>query len=367
MYALECGDYCDIITWSSADGGKSFYILDPRAFSDLVLPALFKVAKYDSFQRKLHRWGFIKKQRSRAGTAIVSYAHEIFRKGNFALASTMTCSGPGSASRRITSAYTAPIAGVASSKMRYDEDAEDPRSIAKHYVNKEAAGSGSLSTNLWTSSLSPLPGQILDDGRVGPNLQQQDRRSMIADSIVASSITSSCGGGYSQQQQQQQRLYQSMHQQPQASCWSNNPSLLQSHNTMMRSGAPASSVLTGTRNLLESRRNVQAFTHGTSLSSMPRRSDDLISGLRRDPEEFLSWGLQASNRTFNMHGNTIPDRRHMISGSRDNGHDGSSQQYQQHRHRPSVNDGLMDARNQRAIIQEALDVLNSPSPYAHQF
>lgn len=109
MYALECGDYNHIITWSFVDRGLSFFILDTSAFAKHVLPALFKEAKFDSFQRKLYRWGFVKNKRSMRGNkTVLSFSHPYFRKGDFELASKVTCSGPGSASNRITSAFPSP-------------------------------------------------------------------------------------------------------------------------------------------------------------------------------------------------------------------------------------------------------------------
>ena len=121
MYALECGDYSDVIAWSSTsfragnDGCDMFYIRDVGAFTEQVLPALFKSVKFDSFHRKMYRWGFSKQRTTRApnpsaagASPIIYYSHQSFRKGNFALASSMTCSGPGSASNRIRSAFTSP-------------------------------------------------------------------------------------------------------------------------------------------------------------------------------------------------------------------------------------------------------------------
>lgn len=110
MYALECGDYNHIVTWSLADGGLSFFILDTRAFAKYVLAALFKKAKFDSFQRKLYRWGFVKNKRMRGNKkkTMLSFLHPYFRKGDFELALKMTCSGPGSASNRMTSVFTSP-------------------------------------------------------------------------------------------------------------------------------------------------------------------------------------------------------------------------------------------------------------------
>jgi len=91
MYSLECGEYRHIINWSTVDAsGFSFTVVDPAAFTKQVLPTLFKTAKFDSFQRKLYRWGFVKK-RTRAGNLSISFVHPFFQKGNFGLCARMTC------------------------------------------------------------------------------------------------------------------------------------------------------------------------------------------------------------------------------------------------------------------------------------
>ena len=40
--------------------GKSFVIVNPDMFCEDVLSNVFKVSKYASFVRKLHRWGFVR-------------------------------------------------------------------------------------------------------------------------------------------------------------------------------------------------------------------------------------------------------------------------------------------------------------------
>ncbi|GFH55737.1 hypothetical protein CTEN210_12213 [Chaetoceros tenuissimus] len=99
MYVLTCGDYNHIVHWKTnqIDGSDIFVIDDINAFTSEVLPSLFKVAKYESFQRKLYRWGILKTQRSRSEKKMrksISYSHPLFKKGDFVLASQMTCSGP---------------------------------------------------------------------------------------------------------------------------------------------------------------------------------------------------------------------------------------------------------------------------------
>lgn len=85
MYVLECGDYLDVISWSH--DGLSFMILDTTDFEEKVLPDIFKEAKFTSFQRKLYRWGFVKRVKSKYSY----YTHANFQKGNFALCRMMDC------------------------------------------------------------------------------------------------------------------------------------------------------------------------------------------------------------------------------------------------------------------------------------
>lgn len=51
MHALESGDYDDIIAWYP--NGTAFVIIDPTSFENIVLPDIFKVAKFSSFDRKV--------------------------------------------------------------------------------------------------------------------------------------------------------------------------------------------------------------------------------------------------------------------------------------------------------------------------
>lgn len=99
IYAVEeCSNYNHIISWRIKEPDEHHLVItDVHEFTAKILPALFKVAKYDSFQRKLYRWGFVKARRSKVEREKypnqVSYFHKSFRKGNYSLAAQMTCSG----------------------------------------------------------------------------------------------------------------------------------------------------------------------------------------------------------------------------------------------------------------------------------
>jgi len=94
MYALEVGEYNDIVCWSK--DGKSFVVKNPQLFTLRVLQVLLQMAKFDSFTRKLGRWGFAKKRdtekkRVLCGNTIVPCAsttfvcHPSFQRGDYEL------------------------------------------------------------------------------------------------------------------------------------------------------------------------------------------------------------------------------------------------------------------------------------------
>lgn len=136
MYIIQCGDYNHLIDWieteeeeenPSSEGNNEdaasgeaikkcetnttvlvsppskstpFIIYDKIAFETHVLPAIFKEGKFDSFERKLYRWGFAKKKREVTGRrrSVDSsnssiYEHPYFCKGDYMTASTIACSG----------------------------------------------------------------------------------------------------------------------------------------------------------------------------------------------------------------------------------------------------------------------------------
>lgn len=82
MDMLDNEDVQDAITW--LPGGKSFSIINPNKFTDNVLPRFFKQAKFESFVRKLYRWGFRQVDKGEIGH--ITFYHKNFQKGNIALA-----------------------------------------------------------------------------------------------------------------------------------------------------------------------------------------------------------------------------------------------------------------------------------------
>lgn len=61
LFVLDCGKYEHILDWTS--NGEVILVKDTEIFSNVVLPALFeKDAKFESFTRKMRRWGFSTKK-----------------------------------------------------------------------------------------------------------------------------------------------------------------------------------------------------------------------------------------------------------------------------------------------------------------
>ena len=86
MTVLSDPKFHHIIEWLPS--GKSFVIYKPKVFATDILPSRFKSAKYSSFTRKLHRWGFVRHFR---GGDSGAFFHPDFQKGRLDLAESMTC------------------------------------------------------------------------------------------------------------------------------------------------------------------------------------------------------------------------------------------------------------------------------------
>lgn len=86
MKVLSSKEFEHIIAWMPS--GMSFSIVDSKAFVADVLPEQFKSAKYASFTRKLHRWGFMRRYRGEESGA---FYHKLFQKDRLDLVEQMTC------------------------------------------------------------------------------------------------------------------------------------------------------------------------------------------------------------------------------------------------------------------------------------
>jgi hypothetical protein len=76
----------DAVAW--LPDGKSFVVVHPDAFCDVVLKKTFKECKYASFVRKLHRWGFV---RLTSGTGTDCFHHPLFQRHRMDMVSRIIC------------------------------------------------------------------------------------------------------------------------------------------------------------------------------------------------------------------------------------------------------------------------------------
>ena len=69
---LSNPDYQDIISW--LPHGRSWRILQQKAFEERVIPVFFRHGRYSSFARQVNGWGF---RRITHGSDYNSYYHEV--------------------------------------------------------------------------------------------------------------------------------------------------------------------------------------------------------------------------------------------------------------------------------------------------
>lgn len=77
ILSLNPDDEANIVSW--LPDNQSFVIIDPQRFSEAILHKYFKKSKYNSFVRKLHRWGFT---RLTTGGGYDCFHHPMFRRND---------------------------------------------------------------------------------------------------------------------------------------------------------------------------------------------------------------------------------------------------------------------------------------------
>jgi HSF-type DNA-binding len=86
MKVLSNKEFADVISWMPS--GKAFVVHKPKVFASTIMPEHFKSAKYSSFTRKLHRWGFARQYR---GEETGAFFHVDFRRDRLDLVEKMAC------------------------------------------------------------------------------------------------------------------------------------------------------------------------------------------------------------------------------------------------------------------------------------
>ena len=86
LHAILMDKDCNsAISWLPS--GKSFCIMDKEEFTKKVLPKFFREAKFESFARRIKRWGFRRMYITGAKQTI--YSHDLFRKDRIDLCKLM--------------------------------------------------------------------------------------------------------------------------------------------------------------------------------------------------------------------------------------------------------------------------------------
>jgi hypothetical protein len=99
-------DYGNDETVAWLPDGKSFVVVNPDFFCSAVLSKAFKEAKYASFVRKLHRWGFV---RLTSGTGTDCFHHPQFQRNGKDLVSAILCVPRGGDEKNSTDTICATI------------------------------------------------------------------------------------------------------------------------------------------------------------------------------------------------------------------------------------------------------------------
>ena len=201
MKVLSNKEFSDIIAWTPS--GKAFNIIQPKMFTSQILPSHFKQAKYSSFTRKLHRWGFMRHYR---GPEAGAFFHKHFRRGRMDLVEKMTCSKPGAPQ---TSKASGPRATAAE-----NDRAPAMNMIMDTSASSRDSGSYGPGSNLMGGMMGhPLGLPQLPPGSQGFNALMQQQQAGMPQQLLMQSF-----GGMSPAQQQifLQQQQQFQHQQAMA-------------------------------------------------------------------------------------------------------------------------------------------------------
>eukprot|EP00526_Cylindrotheca_closterium_P017009 CAMPEP_0113615764 /NCGR_PEP_ID=MMETSP0017_2-20120614/7879_1 /TAXON_ID=2856 /ORGANISM="Cylindrotheca closterium" /LENGTH=310 /DNA_ID=CAMNT_0000525031 /DNA_START=194 /DNA_END=1126 /DNA_ORIENTATION=+ /assembly_acc=CAM_ASM_000147 len=193
MKVLSNKEFEHIVTWMPS--GKSFSIVDSKAFVAEILPDHFKSAKYASFTRKLHRWGFMRHYR---GEEAGAFYHNLFRKDRLDLVEQMTCHKEQLASQ--SASKIAKVAQVAPRPMAQQQPQQQqnmPAPLGDEIMAK-------LRTQLSISGLQAPPPQVSSAQRLNAAIELEVAR-RIQERIKAAAVSRQTLAFVNQLQQQQQQ------------------------------------------------------------------------------------------------------------------------------------------------------------------
>lgn len=151
-----------IVSWTP--DGKSFVIHNMQIFQSYILPRYFHGIKFDSFQRKLYRWGFTKNlnyklikrgehddiydpsssSSSSRKTNSVIWSNALFQRNKPYLCHEMTCtsSSPTTTTTAITTAHSVHHEGLTTKKRRRNH----------HYIHGNKHGIVTATTSTSSSN-----------------------------------------------------------------------------------------------------------------------------------------------------------------------------------------------------------------------
>jgi len=109
--------------------GKSFVIVDRDYFVSEILPRYFKEAKFESFLRKLKRWGF--KRVSRSADGNVAFHHEHFVRDNQDMCKRMRSNSVTTFSKKLVNVE----------RFKFNEKVESSRELITSAVERKNASS----------------------------------------------------------------------------------------------------------------------------------------------------------------------------------------------------------------------------------
>lgn len=166
-----------IISWTP--DGKSFIIHNMQTFQNYILPHYFNGIKFDSFQRKLYRWGFTKNLKvkgmeyddiyytpsSSRKKNIVIWSNALFQRNKPYLCHEMTCStvtptnysnshNNSSNSAVIATTASSTKSTVAKNKRRKHHDSDESHTTTSSSIMSDASH-GNDDRTVITSSWQP--------------------------------------------------------------------------------------------------------------------------------------------------------------------------------------------------------------------